>query len=401
MLASYLHPRGGKAKSASAFGIAWGQRAREQRWGGGGVAQEPTRFLEIVQLDDTPFPVVFVYDPVRRCPVGVPTVTIALCIYTRVIVGWDISYDPPSHATYMRTLLSTALPKIVPERFTHRPELAELGGKIVGTLLLDNAKHLIARAAQDAGGVIGSAVRSAGSKQPTHKGCVESCLKTLQGIIRQELAGSTWDIPLMREFDYNPSTQALVTIERFREIFAAAVAAYHTSDHKGLDDRWPLEVWLEQRAEHGLDWVCDPDHFKRAVGSVSYVSFRGDGGRIEGLMYGSDGSDDRYPLSNEDILHHLALARGASSDTKKQTFKDVKIKWDPNDLSEAYLFDEWTKKYVPIPCTRRRYAENLPLWLHERCKEFAKRHRFKFDADGEMLNAREAFTKAVADALPE
>lgn len=389
------------AKSAKGFGLAYGQRAREQRFGGGGVAQEPTRYLEIVQLDDTPFPMVFVIDPVRRVPVGVPTVTIALCIYTRVIVGWDISYDTPSHATYMRTLLSTALPKAVPPRFAHHPELSELCGKVVGHMLLDNAKHQIARAAQDAGGDIGQGVRWAGKKQPTHKGHVESCLNTLQELIREELPAGTWDIPLMREFDYDPAKHAIVTLEKFREIFAAAVAKYHTSNHTGLIDRWPLEVWLEQREQHGLDWVHDPDYFQRAVGNVSYVSFRGDGACIKDLKYGSDGTDDRYPLSNEEILHHLALARGASSDTKKQTFENVKIKWDPNDLSKAWLFDEHLREYVAIPCTRRRYAENLPLWLHERVKEFATKKRLKFDDETGMLNAREAFSRTVSDVLPE
>ena len=33
--------------------------------------------IEKLQLDDTPFPMVFVFDAVRRLPVGVPTVTIA------------------------------------------------------------------------------------------------------------------------------------------------------------------------------------------------------------------------------------------------------------------------------------------------------------------------------------
>jgi hypothetical protein len=183
-----------RAKGSQAFKEAWGLAAVRQRYRGGGWSQEPTRFLEIVQLDDTPFPV-FAVDPVRGVPCGVPTVTIALCIFTRVIVGWDISYDPPSHVTFMRTLLHTAVPKIVPEPFAKITELGDLHGKVVGVLLVDHAKHLSARAAQDAGGEIGTAVRWAGSKQPTHKGCVERCLKTLQDMICAELKGGTGTSP--------------------------------------------------------------------------------------------------------------------------------------------------------------------------------------------------------------
>lgn len=390
-----------KAASGKALGISFGMAARRQRYGGGGVAQEPTRFLEYVQLDDTPFPMVFVIDPVRRFPVGIATVTIAICIFTRVIVGWDITYDTPSHATYMRTLLSTALPKKLPPEYANVPQLADLCGKVVGFMLMDNAKHQFARAAQDAGGDIGQAVRYAGKKQPTHKGHVESCLGTLQDLIRAVLPAGTWDIPLMREFDYDPSKHAIVTIEDFRTIFAAAVAKYHTTGHSELNGRTPLEVWMEQVAEHGLDMVRDPDHFQRAIGNVYYPSFRGDGAIVEGLNYGSNGTDERFPLSNEQILHHLALAGVLPSKTKKQTYPQVKIKLDPSDLSKAWLFDPHLREYVPIPCTRRRYAENLPLWLHVKIKEYAKEKHLKFETDMDMVNVRAQFAKIVSRVLPD
>jgi hypothetical protein len=394
-----------RARGGQAMGIAWNKRAREQRFGGGGVAQEPVRFLQIVQLDSTPFPMVFVFDAVRRIPVGVPTITIALDIYTRVILGWDITYDPPSYASYMRTMLHTALPKRVPESFQWEPSikaaLAELCGKIVGWMLLDNALEQIGRAAQDAGGDIGFGVRWAGVKQPTHKPHVESCLETLQGILRDLLPGATWDIPLMREFDYDPKKHALVTLEQFREIFAEAVARYHTVEHSGLLNRLPLDVWLEQRAQHGLDWVTDADHFRRAVGELDYVSFRGDGASIEGLKYGSDGSDERYPLSNDDILFNLGLARGVASDTKKRTFDKVKVKYDPNDLSAAWLFDEHRREYVTIPCTARRYSENLPLWLHNRLKEYAKEKRLKFESEHDMVAVRDSYAEMMSRIVPE
>ncbi|MEO7469162.1 MAG: hypothetical protein ABIV36_19285 [Sphingobium limneticum] len=390
-----------RAKGAQAFDVAYGMAARRQRFGGGGVAQEPTRYLEIVQIDDTPFPVAFVIDPVRGVPCGVPTVTIALCIYTRVILGWDISFDPPNHTTFMSTLLHMSLPKAVPEPFARITELGDIHGKVVGTILVDNAKHQAARAAQDAGGDIGTAVRWAGKKQPTHKGHVESCLGTLQDMVRHELRGSTWDIPLMREFDYNPGKHAIVTIEKFREIFAAVVADYHTKGHTELLERTPLDVWLEQKGLHGHDMVADVDHFRRAIGNVSYPSFRGEGAEINGFIYGSDGTDDEFPLSNEDILYNIGRARGVASDTKKRTFGKVKVKWDPADLGHAWLFDEFEHEYVKIPCTRRRYATGLSLWLHERIKQWAKDKKKKFDTDFEMSAVREEYTKWFSRILPE
>jgi hypothetical protein len=391
---------GGKATST-----AWNEQARKQRFGGGGVAQEPVRFLQYVQLDATPFPMVFVVDAVRRLAVGVPTVTIALDVYTRVILGWDVTFEPPSYASFMRTMLHTALPKPVPESFQCEPriasELAELCGKVVGHLLVDNAREQIGRAAQDAGGDIGHGVRWAGVKEPTHKGHVESCIGKLQNILRDLLPGATWDIPLMRLYDYDPKTQALVTLERFREIFAEVVAKYHTTEHSGLLERLPLDVWIEQRDLHGLDWVKDPDHFRRAVGEVDYVTFRGDGFGVEGLRYGCNGSDHRHPTSNDQILFHLGLARGIASDAKKKSFDRVKVKYDPNDLSVAWLFDEHLRCYVELPCTTRRYSENLPLWLHKRLKEHAAKKRLKFETEHDMCLVSDAYARMMSRIVPE
>lgn len=390
-----------RAKGRQATEVAFGRAAGKQRFGGGGYSQEPTRYLEYVQTDDTPFPLVLVYDPIRRLVVGTPTVTIALCIYTRVIVGWDISYDPPCHATFMRTLLHSALPKAIPSSFSHISELATLNGK-AGMYVFDNAKQFAARAAQDAGGEIGTGVRLAGAKQPTHKGHVEATLSTLQMMVREKLQGATWAIPFMREFDLKPGEVAVTTIAAFREVFAEIVAYYHTKGHTGLTQRPPLDVWLEQVAQHGRDWVHDVDKFRRAVGKYDLVQFRGDGCRIkEGLRYGTNGTDDRFPQSNDDFLHHFALARGTVAQTKKRTFDEVKIKYDPNDLSQAWIFDEYLEEYVAIPCTMRRYSENLPIWLHLRVKAYATERGLAFEEENDMLQVRQEYSQMVARHVPE
>lgn len=394
-----------RAAGGTAASIAWNQQARDQIFGGGGVAQEPVRFLQYVQLDATPFPMFFVFDPTRRMPIGTPTVTIALDVYTRVILGWDITYDPPNYASFMRTMLHTALPKQVPASFECDPKvasaLAELCGKVVGHMLVDNAREQTGRAAQDAGGDIGFGVRWAGANQPTHKAHVESCLGTLQKLLKDELPGGTWDIPLMRRFGYDPAKHAVVTLEGFREAFSMVVARYHTSGHSGLIKRTPLDVWLEQRELHGLAWVKDPDYFRRAVGEVDDVTFRGDGFGVEGLRYGCDGSDERFPTSNDEILFNLGLARGVANDTVKRSFDNVKVKYDPNDLSVAWVFDEHLREYVELPCTMRRYSDKLPLWLHKRLKEYAKEKRLQFEAEHDMVAVHDAYAREMAKIVPD
>jgi hypothetical protein len=95
------------------------------------------------------------------------------------------------------------------------------------------------------------------------------------------------------------------------------------------------------------------------------------------------------------------MARGVAADTKKRTFHKVKVKYDPNDMSVAWVFDELRGEYIEIPCTMRRYSENLPLWLHRRLKDYASDKRMKFESEHDMLEVHTAYSQAMRRVVPD
>lgn len=381
-----------RAQSAETKEAAFGAKARRADYGGGGKAMEPTRFLEVAEQDDTPFPKWFVIDAERRVPVGPATVTLTMDVFTHCFIGWDVTYEKPSISTWMRSLAHCAMPKEVPERFrTDRPGLADICGYITGAVLYDNALQNVSKAVEDAGGDLCHEVRLAGEGQPTHKAHVERGHKTVISLMG-EVPGSTFSIPLMRRYGYNPAKHVVVTIEEFRVLLAEAIATYHTEPSDALGGRAPLDVWQEQMALHGLSMARDVDQFLRSIGDVDYVDFGRDGCKANsGLRYSGD---EAAETGNAALLADLATALGPSKDPLNPTFR-VKIKTYTTDVGFISVWNPHTRRFVHVPCTAQRYAAGRPLWLHERAQEHAKLVGAEFATEEQMIEASTGLVDAI------
>lgn len=386
-----------RAKSKDTDKAAWGEKGARAIYRGGGKAKEPSRFLEIVEQDDTPFPKWFIIDLEKRVPVGEPTAVFTMDVFSRAIIGWDVSYESPSISTWMRALSHSVMPKEIPLRFREsHPGLADIGGFITGCALYDNALQYISKAVEDAGGDLCHEVRLAGEGEATHKNHVERAHQTVQTMMR-ELPGTTFDIALMRKYGYNPVVHTLVTIEEFRAVLAEAIATYHTTPSDALNGRTPLDVWQEQIRLYGLGEAKDVDQFLRAIGDIDYYTFGRSGTEIDGLTYSNDDGDDP---GNSSLLADLGSKLGPSKDPANPRF-EVKVKSYPNDLGFISVWNPQTRRYVDIPCTRQRYAAGKPKWLHERIKDHAALVGKSFITEDQMLEIQAGFIDIIGSTAPE
>lgn len=120
-----------RLESRTAYKHRYSAQAAQQRWEGGGEAPEPVRFLEIVQQDETEAPTFFFIDSINRVPLGSATWVIAVCVYTRCVLAWDLSFDAPSKVSWMRNILNASKMKVLPKEWAERfPALATIGGRM-------------------------------------------------------------------------------------------------------------------------------------------------------------------------------------------------------------------------------------------------------------------------------
>lgn len=66
--------------------------------------------MERVEIDHTRLDI-FVVDEETMLPLGRPWLTLCVDVHTRCILGFDLSFDPPSHASVARCLKHAILPK--------------------------------------------------------------------------------------------------------------------------------------------------------------------------------------------------------------------------------------------------------------------------------------------------
>ena len=386
-----------RAKKMETYKATWGEKGARAIFRGGGKAKEPTRFLEIVEQDDTPFPKWFLVDLENRVPIGPVTVVATMDVFTRAFLGWDVSFEAPSISSWMRALSHCAMPKAVPKRLQHDyPELADIYGYITGCVLYDNALQNVSKAVEDAGGDLCHEVRLAGEGESTHKSHIERGLKTAQTMMR-ELPGNTFDIKLMRKYGYDPAVHVVVTVQEFRVLLDEAFATYHITPSDALNGRSPLDVWTEQVRLHGLSQARDVDQFLRSIGDIAYYTFGRSGCEIDNLTY--SGGDSSAP-GNVTLLADLASALGPSLDADNPRF-EVKVKTYPNDIGFISVWNPHARRYVDVPCTRQRYAAGKPKWLHERIKKHAALMREVFSTEEQMLEAQAGFTDVIAAIAPD
>ena len=392
-----------KANTLAAKKRAYGKGGKRAMTRGAGKAKEPVRALELVEMDSTPLEKYFFVDVERGIPVGTPTVVIVFCVFTRCVLGVDISFDHPSTATWFRALVHATLPKVVPKEFADFPGLADIGSYIAGEVLADNALENFAKAAEDMCGDLFMSLRLAGEGEPTHKAYVERFFDRLRQLL-DELPGYTFDIKELRKYNFNPEGQKLITLQDYQKAVALALAYHHVTPHDGLMGRCPLDVWQEQMTIHGLQQPKDVDQFLRSMGSPEFAIYRRNGFTVPGIKHLHYSIRDQR--QHEEFMDDLTIHHGKGTDTENPGHR-VKVKYYDHDVGFVSVFNPVKRTYIDAHCTMQRYAKGRTKWMHDRTVEHAKSLGRQFYGDTEeqventLLHIHERFRAAIQDIKPQ
>lgn len=295
--------------------------------------------LDVVQMDHTPSDYCIV-DEVYRKPIdGAQTLTVALDINSRCVLGFTLMMEAPSVRVAGACMAHAILPK---ERF-----LQEMGVDAVWpcygfprVLYTDNASEFEAHHFLRALGANDIEARKRPKGAPNFAGHIESLFsKFLQKI--HELEGARF-ANLVKRMEYDTTGRAIMTITEFRKWFTIFVTKYyHQSPHSGLNDLPPIKAW--ERGIYGVDdkpGIGIPD---RVVDELKLkIDF------LPGVMrtvqdYGIGFVRMHY---SDTILRRWVGARDPDEIGKTRKFV---VKYDPYDMSEVYFLDPDLEQYFAIP----------------------------------------------------
>ena len=308
--------------------------------------------LDVVQIDHTLLDIILV-DEVYRRPLLRPWITLAFDVFSRMIVGFYISFDPPGALGTGMCLANAILPK---EMWLAK---LDIQGEwpcwgVMKTIHADNAKefrgNMLKRVAEEYG--INLEWREV--KRPEWGGHIERCLGTLLKEI-QTLPGTTFSNIKERK-TYNSEAKATLTLselEKWLTIFIINV--YHKRFHSGIGTS-PLAKFNEGIFGSGTQkGIGIPKRIfnerKVRLDFMPFVerSIQEYGVQIDHIHY----YDDKL----RPYINTLEPNQKKSKQRRKFIFKR-----DPRDISVIYFYDPELYQYFEIPY---RDTSHPPITLWE------------------------------------
>lgn len=343
-----------------------------------------SRILELCMIDHTVIDCIVIDED--GTILGRPVLTLIICAYSRVVFGWHIGFEMASFAAVSECLKHAAKPKLECAYSSEHPYLQDQYGR-PHEIIVDNGLEFVGSSFLDACTDVGIHIRICPTKSPTYKQIVERVFATLNSTGIHSFQGTTLNKQktILQETDYKSSP--VYTLKSLRELFDQVIGVYHISPHGGLNEQSPAFVWNQDARRYGIPVFHDVRILDTHVNIAADRKLSRSGIRFESLRYcGPDLNlllDDFYKPSR-----------------KKSPSYDVKIKYNPLDLAEIYVFNSIKMTYVSLPCTNISYAKGLSLYQHKKIRAFAEAQNLAFISDEQMLRARQKLSEAILEASP-
>lgn len=359
-----------------------------------GSFPEATYPLEAIQIDHTPLDIIVV-DEVYRMPVGKPWITVAIDVYSRMIIGFYISLDPPgalgtglclSHAILEKDLWLSAL---------------DVPGKwpcfgLIKSLYIDNAREFNGKMLERAAQEYGIEINFRPVATPNYGGHIERLLGTVLREIHT-LPGTTFSNTKDRKH-YDSEGKACMTLKELEKWLATfIVGVYHQRKHTGINTT-PFARYNESILGDGQQIGIGrsrpiQDTLKLKLDFMPFV----------------ERTVQRYGISIDGIMYYGNVLRKwihayQSPNARYKSLKKFAIKRDPRDISMVYFYDPELKDYFDLPY-RNTSHPSITIWEHREIMRSLKEKGMKhvdedaiFDAYAKMRHIEETATGNAAAA---
>ncbi|WDE03875.1 DDE-type integrase/transposase/recombinase [Thalassomonas viridans] len=293
--------------------------------------------LAVVQIDHTKLDIILVDDHYRR-PIGRPWITLAFDVFSRMVTGFYVSFDPPSALTTGLSLVHSILPK---EKWLAKHDLDgewPVWG-LPAKIHLDNAKEFRGNMLQKACDEYGIDIEWRPVARPNFGAHVERALGTFSKEIHA-LPGSTFS-NIREKGEYDSEARASLTLSEFETWLANYVVnVYHQKFHSMINMS-PLALYRkgilgdEEAPGCGLpSKIVDEDRLRLDLMPYEMRSVLDYGIVIDKIHY------------YHDVIRPWINAPDLSEPRKKRKFM---VRRDPRDISQIWFYDPELHIYYPIP----------------------------------------------------
>jgi len=295
--------------------------------------------LAVVQIDHTKLDVILV-DPINRKPIDRPWITVAIDVFSRMIIGFYVSFDPPGALGTGMCLSNAILPK---EMYLLKNEIE---GEwpcwgVMDTIHADNAKefrgNMLKRVAEE----YGINLQWRPVKRPNWGGHIERLLGTVLKEIK-ELPGTTFSNPRERG-NYNSEGTAALTLKELEKwLLTYIISVYHNRFHNGIGMS-PLSRFNEgifgnsKNKGRGIP----PRIFNERKVRLDFLPF------LERTIQEYGVQIDHITYYDDKLRPYINTLENDSKKSRQR--RKFIFKRDPRDISVIYFHDPELNCYFDIP----------------------------------------------------
>ncbi len=287
---------------------------------------------ERVQIDSTPCDIRLVREQ-ERTVIGRPTITFAIDLYSRAVLGFSVSLQAASTITVATCLAHACLPK---QGWLAGRDLAGVDWPVWGrpaTLEYDQGPENEAQGIQRGLRLHGiqSKVRAKG--HPEHHGAIERLIGTMMRRIH-ERRGTTFG-SVNERGDAEPDRLACLSLPELEEIVALEIDAYNHSVHKGVGER-PLDRYRayyrrpDLPEEQRVPPIPSADRFLLDFLPYEHRRLVRTGLRLFRIDYSSRDLLPMWQRQNQEQVERIVV-------------------YDPRSLATVWVLDDAAGTYIAVP----------------------------------------------------
>ncbi|MFS8147637.1 Mu transposase C-terminal domain-containing protein [Rhizobium sp. BR 249] len=352
----------------------------------------PLRPLEVVDIDYVSLNVVVLDDEVSVA-YGRPELLVFRDRHSGTVVGFDLSFESPSFAGFIRGLRHAIYPK---DPHTLPDGVSWPWYGLMARLGVDNASMFI-------GGDMEAAAREMGFQlveyrpgRPYEKGALEHLFAVMNMQLIDRLEGATAGSPEERKkFDKDRNKAVpTITLRELRGFLTYYFAeVYNRSLKAGIGPLITLKDVPARLWEVGIEAApvlppLDPNIFVRQASYTEQVTIQRDGIRLDYLHYQSA------------ELLALTLHPNHKRGTREHSATKYEASRDPNDLKRLFVRDPYRNVVIEVPIIdiEKRYATGLTLFQHTKIVAYHNEEIGKIGKVEDLVQARAALEVKLNEA---
>jgi putative transposase len=342
------------------------------------------RPLELCIIDTTPLDV-YVLDSRRLIPLGRPYLTICLDVYSRMLLGFFITFEPPSLYSVLATLKRVNRHKGYVQKLYPQIKRPWDGWGCPTEILLDRDWAHQSPSFQHSMANLGTEVHYAPANTPQYKAICERLFRTINEGFIHKLAGAVrYNVYVMRQVGLDPSKDALITFDDLNELLHEFNEVYSYRPHDGIG-AIPARVWQEGLAIQRRRWIKDVATLDHVLGPVRAATISGNGIKFRNMRW----HDETVTSLLLNDLVRFEKKRSQDPRTFGQSRARVIVKENP-DASSISVWNrggETHPYWVTMPNVNAESLKGLTFWHLDRIREFAEERDLEFSPEEDRWDA--------------